>query len=62
MEKGKEEKARELAIKLLKKKLQNVPDDIIDITNKINDTQKIEKMVEDIFNINNADDVRKYLN
>jgi hypothetical protein len=24
--------------------------------------QKIEKMVEDIFNINNADDVRNYFN
>jgi hypothetical protein len=62
IEKGIEEKTRELAIKLLKKKFQNIPDDIIETINKIKDTPKIEKMVEDIFNINHVDDVRKYLN
>ncbi|MDN5301089.1 MAG: hypothetical protein PWQ60_603 [Thermoanaerobacteraceae bacterium] len=62
MEKGKEEKAKELAMKLLKKKLSNIPDDIIETIKKTRDIRKVEKMVEDIFSINDVEDVRKYLN
>jgi hypothetical protein len=49
-------------MKLLKKKLSNIPDDIIETIKKTRDIRKVEKMVEDIFNINSIEDARKYLN
>lgn len=58
---GIEVKTKDLAIKLLKKRIKDLPEEIICAINNTKDISKIENMVEDIFSINSIKDVKRYL-
>jgi len=61
IEKGELKNQQRLALKLLKKKLKDIPSDIEETINCIDDIDVLEKVIDNIFDINSVDQVKEML-
>jgi len=59
--KGELKNQQRLALKLLKKKLKEIPSDIEKTINSIDDIAILEKVIDNIFDINSVDQVKEML-
>ncbi len=59
--KGTNQTKKELAIKLLKKKFKELPKDIIEKINNTENMEIINQIIDNIFDLNSIDDVKKIL-
>ena len=58
--KGTNQTKKELAIRLLKKKFKELPDDIIENINNTENMEIINQIIDNIFDLNSIDDVKKF--
>jgi hypothetical protein len=61
IEKGELKNQQRLALKLLKKKLKDIPSDIEKTINCIDDIDILEKVIDNIFDINSVEQVKEML-